>query len=411
MLARSIGLLVSLSLMASVAYSAQSVEERIKAIKARLRAETGTEEVLTESYEDLPMVKVTVLPGDTHKSLALDLTGEVATTRILKAIEPTLKPGSEIELPRSLLRPRLSDPGLVEFRIGKPYNTLWSLVTKELNVSGATAPLVTRNIQRLNGITRGDRLRIGQRIQVPEALLKKSRRAVPALKFHDDYLVTKTKKLKRRPPAKRLTSKMARKIKKQGLWARQQEMAPVSLAVIHTPEHNGAPFGNVARYMQTHKLANYLISPKGNVYRIVPEKYRANGCGESLWDGRYDIDQEAINIEIFADTAPGSKRKGISAVQYKALDKLLSNIHARRPILHPGRVVTHRMVAASYRYGTRSRKGDPYTFDWEAAGLPNNAALIDRDVLLKRVRVVRDKRYTDRITVGQRSAEKLLREM
>ena len=81
------------------------------------------------------------------------------------------------------------------------------------------------------------------------------------------------------------------------------------------------------------------------------------------------------------------------------------------PRIHPGRVVTHRMVAASYVYSTRSRKGDPYEFDWARAGLPDNSSHVDQDVLLCRVNLCRDRRWADRVTEGQTQAARLLRNM
>ncbi len=416
---------LAVALLATTAHAAQesSVGQQLEAIRARVRTEAGvTKPTQTctddlpvagdaKSVDDLPMVQVTVLPGDSHRTMALELTGTFETIRFFKAIEPHLAPGEKIMVPRTLLRSRLSDPSVVTFTMGKSYSSLWSLVRGELSVSAKAAPRTVRNIQRFNSIANASRVFKGQKIRVPRALMSSSANTTPLLKIYDDYRVSNLNRLNRKPPAKSIPAYLSRKLKKKKvLWARQLEKPEISLVVIHTTEHGGAPFDNVARFMRKNRLAHYLVSPKGNIYRIVDEKYRAYGSGESLWDGRYAVDHDAINIEIFADTVR-KRDKGISKVQYVGLKRLLDDIQTRRPNIHTGRLVTHRMVAASYKYGTRSRKGDPYRFDWAAAGLPDNSAVIDQDVLMGRVKLCRDKRYADRVTQGQSSAARMLHSM
>ncbi|HSH68618.1 MAG TPA: N-acetylmuramoyl-L-alanine amidase, partial [Deferrisomatales bacterium] len=226
----------------------------------------------------------------------------------------------------------------------------------------------------------------------------------PVLAVDRRYRVENTRGLDRRPTADEFPAALRSQLQRRGVWQDQFEPRRVDLVVVHTTEHRGAPLDNVARYMNRNRLANYLIGRDGAVYEIVPEAYRAFGCGDSLWEGRYEVDHEAINVELLADTAPGEHQGDILAAQYAGLSRLLDDLSARHPLLHSGRVVTHRMVAFSYAYGTRSRKGDPYTFDWAAAGLPDNSVVIDQDVLLGRAKLCTDQRYSDRVTEGQTAA-------
>ena len=389
-----------------------AVAEGLDVIRARLKAEAGVTETWVADAQELPLVTVTVLAGDTHQRLALDLTGTEETGKILRAIAPKLVPGKTIAIPRAILRPKLADPGFVSFRMGGLYSSLWTLVCGEFGLTKTQEVLAAvRNLQRLNHIPDPAKMHKGKTILVPEACVAVADRARPALAIKDKYLAKDLKGIERDAPAGELEKDFAAKLKKSGQLARQKVKPPLDLVVIHTTEHGGTPFDNVARYLQKNQLANYLIGPDGAVYRIVPEELRSYGCGESLWDGRYEVDHEAVNVEIFADTAPGKRYTGIRKEQYAALRLLLADLRARRPEIHPGRVVTHSMVALAYRYGTRSRKGDPYEFDWAAAGLPDNSLSIDQDVLLKRAKPCEDKRYADRVTSGQSAAVDFLESM
>jgi N-acetyl-anhydromuramyl-L-alanine amidase AmpD len=228
------------------------------------------------------------------------------------------------------------------------------------------------------------------------------------LNVRQDFRVTDLRGLDRRADATDFPRDLRNKLQQQGRWKRQLGSRAVDLVVIHTTEHGEAPFQNVARYLQRKRLTHYLVARDGTVYEIVPESNKAYGAGQSLWEGRYAVDHESINIEILANTAPNQYKGGITQAQYRSTKKLLANIRSRRPAIHDGRVVTHRMVAVSYKYGTRSRKGDPYEFDWAAIGLPDNSQLIDQDVLLRRIRLCTDERYVDRVTEGQNAASRFL---
>lgn len=411
----------------AASFAAEAAEPSLSDIRARIRDEAGLggenyirgegvawewqDPEVVEKGEDLPMVSLTVLPGDTYARLSEELTGSLEAVKILKAVAPTLTPGEKILLPNTLLRPRLSDPETASFTLGQDAPTLKALVEKVALVDAKELPWQIRNLQRLNHIVDPSKIPASTAILIPEALLKVTGRVKPDLQIREDYQVREGFKQKAAKTQKKSSKRKSARVKYRDKWVLQARTSPIDLVVVHTTEHQATPFENVAAYIRARKLANYLIGPKGEVYRILPEKYRAYGCGESLWDGRYDTDHQAINIEIYSDTAPGAKYGGINDEQYAGLKKLLEDIGARIPAVHSGRVVTHSMVAASFKYGTRSRKGDPYEFDWAKAGLPNNSVLIDRDVLLGKVSLCTDKRYADRITPGQTAAAELLHKM
>ncbi len=401
-------LLLGLAIALTTPAIAQDPSSHLDEIRRRLRAEAGVCEVPVRDA-DLPMVALTVLPGDTHARLALDLTGSRDAEPVLRKIEPELRPGAKIYVPRALLLPALADSRLDPIPLGGPYPTLWRLAQEGTDHRQTGVPAAVRNLQRLNAVTDPGRLHRGARILVPRSLVAgAAAEPAPALRSSGEYRVSDLSGLERRLAASDLPDGLRKKLRKEGRWDRQMQPREVDLVVIHTTEHRGAPFDNVARFLQRKRLANYLVGPDGTVYEVVPEAHRAFGCGQSLWEGRYGVDYEAINVEIFADTAPGAGGTGIAQAQYDGLKALLAQIRSRRPAIHEGRVVTHRMVAVSYTYGTRSRKGDPYEFDWAKAGLPDNSQAIDQDVLLGRAKLCTDERYTDRVTPGQTAAARLL---
>lgn len=406
-----LGLAASLFCVSSFADSGGVGEasRRLEQIRNRIRSEAGVCEAPTEEGADLPLLAVTVLPGDTHARLALDLTGSRSAESVLRKVEPDLRPGERIYVPRALLSPGLADPQTEALPLGGDAPTLWSLAKLRTTGAAGTLPATVRNLQRLNGIADPTKLRKGARIQIPKALLREPHlAALPALAIGKQYRVTELSGLQRSAGARDFPAALRGRLRRQGDWQQQLGARAVDLVVIHTTEHRRAPFDNVARYLQRNRLANYVIARDGSVHEIVPEEWRSFGSGQSLWEGRYEVDLGAINVEILANTDDGKYRDDITGAQYAGLRRLLDHIRSRRPAIHEGRVVTHRMVAVSYKYGTRARKGDPYTFDWGRAGLPDNSRLIDQDVLLRRAKPCTDQRYADRVTEGQTAAARML---
>ncbi|PLX42702.1 MAG: hypothetical protein C0608_01165 [Deltaproteobacteria bacterium] len=367
-------------------------------------------------------VTITVLKGDTYKSLSRDLTGSSYNAELFRDLAPTLTPGMKLPVPRKLLRSYLKGKSTVTFRLCDPYKTVWALVRGEMDPS---SPLeenaMAHNIQRLSGISDGARMRRGQRLTVPVMMLAREApqgieerggdavaKKRPAPLIFGDYRVKELKGLKRSSPANDMPEYFKEKLKERGVWDMQTITQRHDLVVIHSTEHGGVNFDNVASFMSKNQLTNYLIGPGGEIYEIVPEEYRAFGCGESLWHGTYEVDHEAINIELFADTLKGPNYSPINDKQYKALATLLGDIYSRYPEIDSDRVVTHRMVALNYRYEMRSRKGDPYEFDWAKAGLPDNSIPLDQDMVMGRAILVDNKRYYDRVTEGQYEAARLI---
>lgn len=424
-------------------------------VRQRLRAEAGVSEPAAGNA-DLPMVPILILRGDTHARLAAELTGNEDAERVFRKIDQKLYPGTRIFVPRQLLAPRIADPRLEPVTLSESYPTLWSLA-KAATSQGPVAVTV-RNLQRLNAIPDPAALPKLAKLLVPRSLLpveppvveadpeaiaerpaeataekvavrsakkttetgdarlakKPSTEKKPTpvakakpLKIGADYRVTRLSGLQRRLRPEELPHETQSSLRKKGVWNRQLSRPDVDLVVIHTTEHGEASSESVGSYIQRKRLANYYIGPRGEVYEVVPEAYRAFGCGQSLWEGRYAVDHEAINVEIYANTSPEGARQPITDAQYQGLRSLLGHIRSRRPAIHEGRVVTHRMVALNYALGIRSRKGDPFEFNWAKAGLPDNSRVIDQDVLVGRAKLCTDERYVDRVTPGQTAAARL----
>ncbi|PLX44796.1 MAG: hypothetical protein C0609_04945 [Deltaproteobacteria bacterium] len=374
---------------------------------------------VSESYDT---VMVTVLKGDTHATLSRDLTGSSYNKTLFRELAPKLTPGMKIPVPREILRSYLKSSSTVTFRLCDPYKTIWALVRGEMEPSSRVEEnAMAHNIQRLSGISDGSRMQKGQCLTVPVMMLSGNAPKDSGVKESDtlakkrgqplifgDYRVKELEGLKRSSPANDMPAFFKEKLKKRGVWAMQTIEQRPDLVVIHSTEHGGVNFDNVASFMMRNQLTNYLIGPGGEIYEIVPEEYRAYGCGESLWRGTYEVDHEAINIELYADTLKGPKYSPINDRQYEALTILLDDIYDRYPEIHADRVVTHRMVALNYRYEMRSRKGDPYEFDWAKAGLPDNSIPLDQDMVMGRAILVDNKRYYDRVTEGQYEAARLV---
>jgi N-acetyl-anhydromuramyl-L-alanine amidase AmpD len=390
----------------------EEAAKQLESLKERIRAEVGIEVAPATTEAVPPEVEITVLPGDTHLRLAQDMTGSAKAEKLLKSLAPALEPGKRLKIPRTLLLPPLADHRSVSFRLNEPHISLWSLVNEELDPENGDAAFVAvRNVQRLNHIADPSKMVDGQKILVPEALLPVTFRPRPSIFVFRDYRCEDLKNLKRQAPSAEIPEKFVQKLKKNGLWEQQTVRPSVDMVVVHTTEHEGVPFDNVANYIRKNRLANYLIGPGGDIYEVIPERFRSFGCGQSLWNGVYNVDHRAINIELYADTATPEIFSPITTAQYEALKSLLEDIYARRPEIHPGRVLTHKMVALNYKYEMRSRKGDPYVFDWTMAGLPDNSALVDQDLALGRAVICDNKLDAPRITYGQTEAMRIVRSL
>jgi N-acetylmuramoyl-L-alanine amidase len=103
--------------------------------------------------------------------------------------------------------------------------------------------------------------------------------------------------------------------------------------------------------------AHYLIDEKGQVFSLVPEEKRAWHAGESYWQGRTDMNNCSVGIEL---ANPGHSHGYIpfQAPQIDALESLCEGIMSRWGI-SSSRILGHSDVAPR-------RKQDPgHLFPWK----------------------------------------------
>lgn len=112
--------------------------------------------------------------------------------------------------------------------------------------------------------------------------------------------------------------------------------------ILHTTE---GPAAGSLRKVYENGETHFLVDPAGKVYRIIHWRRVALHAGQSMWDGRTDLDQSAIGIEVV-----GYHDRDIASAQYAAVKELLSDLQHHYGIPDE-RVLTHSMVA----YGTANR--------------------------------------------------------
>ncbi len=120
--------------------------------------------------------------------------------------------------------------------------------------------------------------------------------------------------------------------------------------ILHTTE--GAEKGSLNKVYKRGE-AHYFVCRNGHVYRIVDRNKVAFHAGRSMWDGRTNLDDYAVGIEV-----SGYHNKDITAAQYMGLKELLKQLQRIYKI--PDRdVLTHSMVAygAPNRWHRRSHRG------------------------------------------------------
>jgi len=104
-------------------------------------------------------------------------------------------------------------------------------------------------------------------------------------------------------------------------------------------------------YQQYKVAPHYLINRSGNIYRLVEDKNIAYHAGESQTpDGRKNVNEFSLGIEIMATQASGPTEK-----QYAALQKLVDFLKESCKIKY---VLGHNQIAPG-------RKDDPWNFDWQ----------------------------------------------
>jgi len=125
-----------------------------------------------------------------------------------------------------------------------------------------------------------------------------------------------------------------------------------SLIILHTTE---APSSSALRKLSDLGECNFCINEAGRVFRIIDYRRVAYHAGRSMWNGRCNVDDFSIGIEVC-----GYHNKPIAAAQYRALSELLAELKYRYKI-SDSCVLTHSQVAYGapnkwYRTSHRGRK-------------------------------------------------------
>ena len=120
--------------------------------------------------------------------------------------------------------------------------------------------------------------------------------------------------------------------------------------ILHTTEATGSSSLITLRDLGE---ANFCVDTDGRVYRIIDHRRTAYHCGRSMWEGRVNIDDYSIGIEVV-----GHHNRDITAAQYQALAALLAELKFIYRIPDE-RVLTHSMVAygAPNKWIPRNHRG------------------------------------------------------
>jgi N-acetyl-anhydromuramyl-L-alanine amidase AmpD len=115
--------------------------------------------------------------------------------------------------------------------------------------------------------------------------------------------------------------------------------------VLHTTESGGR---SALEKLRRNGEAHYLVDTDGRIYRIIDKNKVARHAGLSLWEGRRDLDNFSIGIEV-----AGYHDGKFGADQLAALRELIRQLRSRYGI-RAENVVPHSMVA----YGRPNRFQD-----------------------------------------------------
>jgi N-acetylmuramoyl-L-alanine amidase len=112
--------------------------------------------------------------------------------------------------------------------------------------------------------------------------------------------------------------------------------------ILHTTE--GSEVGSLSK-VRRYGEAHYFVTTSGHVYRIIDRNRIAAHTGRSMWEGRSNLDNSSIGIEVV-----GTCDRDITPAQYDALAELLRQLKNLYRI-EDRNVLTHSMVA----YGRPNR--------------------------------------------------------
>ncbi|MAE13095.1 hypothetical protein CMO92_00885 [Candidatus Woesearchaeota archaeon] len=121
--------------------------------------------------------------------------------------------------------------------------------------------------------------------------------------------------------------------------------------ILHTTEADRGSLGKLRKYGE----ANYLVNKDGSIDRVIEHGRLATHCGRSMWDGKRNIDNHSIGIEVM-----GFHNKDITSAQYRALRDLIQELQGMYRLSDQD-VMTHSMVAYGspnkyHAYNHRGRK-------------------------------------------------------
>ena len=121
--------------------------------------------------------------------------------------------------------------------------------------------------------------------------------------------------------------------------------------ILHTTE---GPAKGSGEKLKRYGEAHYMIDEIGRVYEIVQLKRVAYHCGLSMWNGRTNLDECSIGIEMV-----GYHNKDLTAAQIASLKTLLTELRHKYPGISDERILTHSMVAygSPNQWHKRSHRG------------------------------------------------------
>jgi len=100
--------------------------------------------------------------------------------------------------------------------------------------------------------------------------------------------------------------------------------------------------------------ANYMVDGNGDVYRIMGPDQISTGAGRSMWDGKTNLDNSAINIEFV-----GNHNREPTSRQLQSGKELIEELRSVRGWIGDRDIMPHSMIAygAPNRWHERSHRG------------------------------------------------------
>ena len=121
--------------------------------------------------------------------------------------------------------------------------------------------------------------------------------------------------------------------------------------ILHTTE---GPAKGSGEKLKRYGEAHYMIDEIGRVYTIVDLRRVAYHCGLSMWNGRTNLDDCSVGIEMV-----GFHNRDLTAAQVASLKTLLAELRRKYPGVSDERILTHSMVAygSPNQWHKRSHRG------------------------------------------------------